>query len=69
MTIQAVSSFAAGAWVPPGEGARPIESAITGEVIAQAGNASRASNNSCRYWQLLLLRKLATDGSRSSSVS
>lgn len=40
MTIQQISSFAAGAWVPPGEGARPIASAITGEVIATAGNAA-----------------------------
>lgn len=33
-----VHSFAAGQWVPPGQGARPIASAITGDVIAQAGN-------------------------------
>lgn len=38
MTIQAVSSFAAGLWIPPGAGARSIESAITGAVIAEAGN-------------------------------
>ena len=38
MAIQSVSSFAAGAWVPPGSGARTIESAITGEIIAEAGN-------------------------------
>ena len=38
MTIQSVSSFAAGEWLAPGQGARDIESAITGEVIAQAGN-------------------------------
>jgi oxepin-CoA hydrolase / 3-oxo-5,6-dehydrosuberyl-CoA semialdehyde dehydrogenase len=33
-----VHSFAAGQWVAPGSGARPIESAITGGVIAEAGN-------------------------------
>ncbi|MFT6676585.1 MAG: oxepin-CoA hydrolase/3-oxo-5,6-dehydrosuberyl-CoA semialdehyde dehydrogenase [Sulfitobacter sp.] len=33
-----VQSFAAGQWITPGTGARPIASAITGEVIAQAGN-------------------------------
>jgi oxepin-CoA hydrolase/3-oxo-5,6-dehydrosuberyl-CoA semialdehyde dehydrogenase len=40
MTIQQVSSFAAGEWVAPGEGARNIPSAVTGEVIASAGNAA-----------------------------
>lgn len=39
MSIQQISSFAAGQWVAPGAGARNIASAITGEVIAQAGNA------------------------------
>ncbi len=38
MSIQQVSSFAAGAWIAPGQGARDIASAITGEVIASAGN-------------------------------
>ena len=38
MTVQQISSFAAGEWVAPGEGARNISSAITGEVIASAGN-------------------------------
>ncbi|SFK48602.1 phenylacetic acid degradation bifunctional protein PaaZ [Shimia haliotis] len=38
MTIQNVSSFAKGAWVAPGAGARNIASAITGDVIASAGN-------------------------------
>ncbi len=33
-----VQSFAAGQWIAPGVGARNIASAITGEVIAQAGN-------------------------------
>jgi oxepin-CoA hydrolase/3-oxo-5,6-dehydrosuberyl-CoA semialdehyde dehydrogenase len=33
-----VSSFAAGQWIAPGAGARSIASAITGDVIAQAGN-------------------------------
>ena len=40
MTLMKVSSFAAGTWVGPGDGARNIENAITGEVFAQAGNAS-----------------------------
>ncbi|MEL6450888.1 MAG: phenylacetic acid degradation bifunctional protein PaaZ [Pseudomonadota bacterium] len=35
-----VHSFAAGQWIAPGPGARPIASAITGEVIAEAGNDS-----------------------------
>ncbi|MEP3018192.1 MAG: phenylacetic acid degradation bifunctional protein PaaZ [Tateyamaria sp.] len=36
--MRLVHSFAAGQWIAPGPGARAIESAITGEVIAQAGN-------------------------------
>ncbi|MDG1168180.1 MAG: phenylacetic acid degradation bifunctional protein PaaZ, partial [Sulfitobacter sp.] len=39
MTIN-VPSFAAGAWVAPDSGARPIACAITGDVLAQAGNAT-----------------------------
>ncbi len=38
MTIQQIPSFAAGEWVAPGEGAREIASAVTGDVIAAAGN-------------------------------
>ena len=38
MSIQQIGSFVAGDWVAPGAGARPIASAITGEVIAEAGN-------------------------------
>lgn len=33
-----VQSYAAGQWIAPGSGARNIASAITGDVIAQAGN-------------------------------
>ena len=33
-----IQSFAAGQWINPGAGAREIASAITGEVIARAGN-------------------------------
>lgn len=33
-----VHSFSAGQWIAPGPGARPIESAITGQIIAVAGN-------------------------------
>ncbi|MGE4610830.1 MAG: phenylacetic acid degradation bifunctional protein PaaZ [Paracoccaceae bacterium] len=38
MTIQKVCSFAAGEWITPDAGARVIHSAITGDVIAEAGN-------------------------------
>ena len=38
MTIQQIHSFAHGEWVAPGAGARNIASAITGDVIATAGN-------------------------------
>ncbi|MGG7644910.1 phenylacetic acid degradation bifunctional protein PaaZ [Rhodovulum sp. YNF3179] len=38
MTIMQISSFAAGEWIAPGAGARPIASAITGDTIAEAGN-------------------------------
>lgn len=38
MSIRQVSSFAAGEWIAPGRGAREISSAITGAVIASAGN-------------------------------
>lgn len=38
MSLLDVSSFAAGQWIAPGAGARNIASAITGEVIGQAGN-------------------------------
>ncbi len=38
MTIEQISSFAAGQWVAPGSGARTIHSAITGAPIASAGN-------------------------------
>ncbi len=36
--MQRVESFAKGSWVPAGEGAREIEDAATGRVIALAGN-------------------------------
>ena len=38
MTIQDVQSFVKGAWVQSNDSARPIYSAITGEMIARAGN-------------------------------
>ncbi len=38
MSIRKPASYAAGQWVAPGVGARPIHSAITGQVIATAGN-------------------------------
>ena len=40
MTVQQIKSFAVGEWVAPDSGARTISSAITGEVIAAAGNSS-----------------------------
>ncbi len=39
MTLQQISSFAAGKWIEPGAGARMIASAITGEPFATAGNS------------------------------
>ena len=33
-----IQSFAAGQWINPGAGSRSVASAITGDVIAQAGN-------------------------------
>ena len=38
MTLQNISSFAAGEWIAPGAGARIVYSAVTGAPIAQAGN-------------------------------
>ncbi len=40
MSIFEVSSFAAGQWVAPDSAARPIEDAVTGAVIARAGNGA-----------------------------
>ncbi len=38
MSVQKIRSFAAGEWIAPGTGARPVTSAITGDVIGEAGN-------------------------------
>ena len=38
MGLLQVSSFVAGEWIAPGSGARTIENAVTGEVMATAGN-------------------------------
>ena len=38
MPVQDISSFAAGEWITPDKNARTIVSAITGEIIAKAGN-------------------------------
>ncbi|MCL6283749.1 phenylacetic acid degradation bifunctional protein PaaZ [Ruegeria sp. 2012CJ41-6] len=38
MTLMQVSSYAAGTWIAPGGGARRIDSAITGQPLAEAGN-------------------------------
>jgi len=40
MSIQQISSYAAGNWIAPGADARTIASAITGQVIASAGNSA-----------------------------
>lgn len=40
MSIQDVQSFAAGRWIGPGADARPVLSAITGEVIARSGGGA-----------------------------
>ena len=40
MTLEQISSFAAGQWIAPGAGARTIHSAITGAPIASAGNSA-----------------------------
>ena len=40
MTIADIKSFAAGQWIGCDDSARPIYSAVTGERIARAGNAS-----------------------------
>ncbi len=49
MSIIEVSSFAAGQWVAPGNGSRSIASAITGEIIANAGNAALDVQNMLDY--------------------
>ena len=36
--MRQISSFATGEWLGPGAGAKPISSAITGNVIAEVGN-------------------------------
>jgi oxepin-CoA hydrolase / 3-oxo-5,6-dehydrosuberyl-CoA semialdehyde dehydrogenase len=38
MSLQDISSYAAGRWVAPGRGARLIENAVTGAPMARAGN-------------------------------
>ena len=40
MSYLDIHSFAAGRWVAPDASARPIENAVTGQVMARAGNAS-----------------------------
>ena len=40
MTIQNVKSFAAGQWIGADGSARDIQSAVSGEVIARAGNST-----------------------------
>ncbi len=38
MTLRDIQSFAAGHWIPPGAGSRTIADAVTGAVMARAGN-------------------------------
>lgn len=38
MSVQPIKSFAEGQWISPGPGARAVESAIDGVIIAEAGN-------------------------------
>ena len=38
MTLLDISSYAAGQWIAPGTNAREIENAVTGKVMARAGN-------------------------------
>jgi oxepin-CoA hydrolase/3-oxo-5,6-dehydrosuberyl-CoA semialdehyde dehydrogenase len=38
MTVQNIESYAQGRWIAPGQGARQLVDAVTGEVFAQAGN-------------------------------
>ncbi|MCB0285413.1 MAG: phenylacetic acid degradation bifunctional protein PaaZ [Calditrichaeota bacterium] len=38
MSLSEIKSFAAGRWIAPGVGARDIENAVTGAVMARAGN-------------------------------
>ena len=40
MSLHNVQSFAAGHWIAPDASARPIENAVTGAVIAQAGTSN-----------------------------
>jgi oxepin-CoA hydrolase/3-oxo-5,6-dehydrosuberyl-CoA semialdehyde dehydrogenase len=40
MTIQNINSFAAGQWISPDSNTRDIRSAVTGDVIARAGNST-----------------------------
>ncbi len=40
MTKLDVSSFIGGSWIGPGDGARDIENAVTGHVMARAGNTN-----------------------------
>ena len=40
MGLQDVSSFVTGKWIAPGDDARDIENAVTGQVMARAGNGA-----------------------------
>lgn len=40
MSVTSVRSFAHGAWIDPGDGAREIADAVTGEVFARVGNSA-----------------------------
>ncbi len=40
MSLLQINSFAAGTWIAPDAAARPIENAVTGDVMAEAGNSA-----------------------------
>jgi len=44
MGLQDVSSFIGGKWIAPGEGSREIENAVTGLMMARAGNNDLDTN-------------------------
>jgi len=49
MTIQSVNSFAAGQWIKADDSAREIYSAVTGELIARAGNSRLDTDSMLDY--------------------
>ena len=52
MILHKVNSFSAGKWIAPDSSARVIESAVTGEVIGEAGNCSLDMQEMLDYGRL-----------------